>query len=87
MENKEIFVDKESSRIVFHFNKKHNEDPKVPTWIVKHKGVTYYVDHLESLVGFKTKETPENDHTKGAIQFKGRLKILAEGTITTAYVL
>jgi hypothetical protein len=86
MNDNTIIIDDEPSRVVFHFNKKHNEDSKVPTWIVKHKGVSYYVDHLESEVGFRTKETPDSDHTKGALQFKGRLKIAVEGFVHTAYV-
>lgn len=59
--------------IVFHFNKHHLVDPTVPMWIVKHKGKTHYVDHLDSNVGFSTKETPDNPHTKGSLKFKGRL--------------
>ena len=73
---KVIFEDLEPNRIVFHFNKKHNEDATIPTWIVKHKGETYYVNHLDSQVGFKTKETPDSEHTKGALQFKGKLRIV-----------
>lgn len=44
-------------------------------WVVKCKGETYYVDHLDSKVGFSTKETPESNHTKGSLQFKGTLTI------------
>jgi len=63
--------------IVFHYNKKHNEDPSIPTWILKVKGQTYYVNHVTVMpgVGLTTKETPDNPHTKGAIKFKGLLKI------------
>lgn len=39
-------------------------------WVVKTKGETYYIEHLESEVGFSTKETPDNPHTKGSIKFK-----------------
>jgi hypothetical protein len=55
---------------VFHFNKKHLEDPTIPMWVVKAKGKTYYVEHVRSTVPFSTKETPDNSHTKGAIKFK-----------------
>lgn len=75
-----------SSRIVFHFNKKHNEDKSVPAWVVKCKGNTYYVDHLDSKVGFTTKETPDNSHTKGSLQFKGSLKIIKENNTTIALI-
>lgn len=70
-------------RIIFHFNKHFLVDDTIPMWVVKHRGKTYYVDHLESNIGFKTKETPDNEHTKGSIQFKGKLLIEEEdGTIT-----
>ena len=59
--------------IVFHFNKHHLVDSSIPMWIVKHKGKTHYVDHLDSKVGFSTKETPDNPHTKGSLKFKGYL--------------
>ena len=63
--------------IVFHYNKKHNEDQTIPTWILKVKGNTHYVWHVtaEPGVEFSTKETPNNPHTKGALKFKGRLRI------------
>jgi hypothetical protein len=47
-------------------------------WTIKHKGETYYVHHLTSHIGFSTKETPENEHTKGSLKFKGKLKIYEE---------
>lgn len=63
------------TEIIFHFNKKYLEDNTIPMWIVKAKGETFYVHHLISHVGFSTKETPLNTHTKGALKFKGKLKI------------
>lgn len=56
-------------RIVFHFNKAHLKDPSIPMWVLKHKGKTYYVDHVdfEEGIGFSTKETPDNPHTKGRL--------------------
>jgi hypothetical protein len=44
-------------------------------WVLKCKGQTYYIHHLESKVGFSTKETPDNPHTKGSLKFKGSLEI------------
>jgi hypothetical protein len=78
-----LIEDNDVNRIVFHYNKKHNEDTSIPTWVIKHKGNTYYVNHLDSKVGFSTKETPDNDHTKGALQFKGKLQIVEEENGTT----
>lgn len=39
-------------------------------WVLKVKGKTYYINHLDSTLPFSTKETPDNPHTKGAIKFK-----------------
>lgn len=64
------------NRVVFHYNKAHNQDPSIPPWVVKAKGQTYYVNHLVSEVGFTTKETPDNDHTKGSLMFRGQLEVL-----------
>lgn len=81
-----LFNSHSVDRIVFHYNKHHNIDQSTPTWIIKHKGVTYYVHHLDSKVGFSTKETPDSSHTKGSIQFKGKLKIIEENSIITAII-
>jgi hypothetical protein len=61
----------ESCRHVdFHFNKKHLEFPFIPMWVIKTKGQTFYVDHVEAHVPWSTRETPENAHTKGAIRLR-----------------
>jgi hypothetical protein len=39
-------------------------------WVVKTKGTTYYVSHINCTVGWSTKETPDNPHTKGSIKLK-----------------
>lgn len=72
--------------VVFHFNKKHIQDQTIPMWVIKHKGQTYYVNHLDSDVGFSTKETPDNPHTKGSLRFKGKLTITNNDNITTAKI-
>jgi len=46
------FEDNTINRIVFHYNKQHNIDQSIPPWVIKHKGVSYYVNHMESKVGF-----------------------------------
>ena len=53
------------------------EDSSIPMWVLKCKGETFYVNHVEVSpnVGFSTKETPENTHTKGSIKIKGILMI------------
>lgn len=82
---KQIFK-ADNERIVFHYNKKHNEDQNIPQWIIKTKGQTFYVNHLESTKGFSTKETPDNPHTKGALQFKGNLEIVEIDNQTIAFI-
>lgn len=71
-----LSIDKKSE-IIFHFNKKHLEDPSVPMWTIKTKGESYYVHHVDvdKGIGFSTKETPDNTHTKGSLKFKGKLDI------------
>lgn len=60
--------------IVFHFNKMHLQDPTIPMWVIKSKGQTYYIHHLDSEIGFSTKETPESS-TKGSLKFRGMISI------------
>ena len=55
---------------MFHFNKAHIVDPSIPAWVIKAKGETYYVKHIECSAPFATKETPDNPHTKGSLKFK-----------------
>lgn len=86
METKVIFKDGDVQRIVFHYNKSHNQDQTIPPWIVKHKGQSYYVNHMNSTVGFSTKETPDNEHTKAAIMFRGKLEIVEEDGQTIANI-
>lgn len=56
--------------VVFHFNKKHLEDQNIPMWVLKAKGQTFYVNHVDCQVPWSTKETPDNPHTKGALKIK-----------------
>jgi hypothetical protein len=79
----------EDTRVVFHFNKKHNEDPAtIPPWVVKAKGQSFYVHHMtiDPGVGFTTKETPDSSHTKAALQVKGTLTISEIDGRMEAYV-
>lgn len=67
---------RQKDEIVLHYNKAHNLDMSIPQWVVKHKGNSYYVNHVEfKNVCFSSKETPNNPHTKGSLKFKGRLTI------------
>ncbi len=73
---------------MFHFNKKHLQDPTIPMWVVKCRGDTYYVNYVEVSpgVGFSTKETPNNPHTKGSIKFKANLMIEEKNNIINAKI-
>lgn len=55
---------------MFHFNKGHLTDPTIPMWVIKSHGVTFYVDHVTAEIPWTTKETPNNEHTKGSLKFK-----------------
>jgi hypothetical protein len=72
-----IIESEKKTDIILHYNKKHSQDQRIPPWVIKYKGQTYYVNHVDVSkdVGFSTKETPDNPHTKGSIKFKGKLKI------------
>ena len=74
--------------IIFHFNKGHLQDPTIPMWVVKSKGETHYVHHVDvdKGVGFSTKETPDNTKTKGSIKFKGVLRITNDGDMILARI-
>lgn len=77
-ETRTILFEKDPCFIVFHYNKAHNQDTSIPPWVVKVKGQSYYVHHLDSVVGFSTKETPDNEQTKAALKFKGKISITEE---------
>lgn len=50
-------------------------------WVIKCRGDTHYVHHVDVNpgVGFSTKETPDNPHTKGSIKIKGYLTLEEDG--------
>ena len=58
---------------MFHFNKKHLEDQTIPMWVLKFHGETLYVNHVDCSMPWSTKETPDNNHTKGSIKVKNAL--------------
>lgn len=39
-------------------------------WVIKAKGQSYYVSHVEVDCPFSTKETPDNPSTKGSLKFR-----------------
>lgn len=64
--------------IDFHFNKGHLQDPSIPMWVVKTKGQSFYVNHVESNATWTTRETPEGS-TKGSIRFKNCFLKIEDG--------
>lgn len=52
-------------------------------WAVKTKGETYYVDHVDCKIGWSTKETPDNSHTKGSIKIKNCLLVIDDDNCAT----
>lgn len=56
--------------MIFHFNKAHFQNPEIPMWILKIKGETYYVEHVDCNAPWSTKETPDNPATKGSLKIK-----------------
>lgn len=85
----ELQINEKATDVVFHYNKAHNTNTLIPPWVVKCKGNSFYVHHMTICpkVGFSTKETPDNPHTKAALKVKGVLKILEyEDGTTEAYV-
>jgi hypothetical protein len=70
-------------RVDFHFNKKHLEYSWIPMWVLKTKGKTFYVHHVNALCPWSTRETPDNDATKGSIRLRNcSLDIDALGVAT-----
>lgn len=59
------------------------EDPTIPMWVLKTKGKSYYVEHVDCRVPWSTKETPENGHTKGSIKIKNCLLTIDDDNCAT----
>lgn len=45
-------------------------------WVLKFRGETFYVEHVDCNVKWSTKETPSNSHTKGSIKIKNCLLVI-----------
>lgn len=73
-------VIEDARNIDFHFNKISIEFPFMPMWTLKAKGKSYYVNHMDCLAPWTTRETPDHASTKGSLRIrKGTVKIDAEG--------
>jgi hypothetical protein len=56
-------------------------------WVLKTKGESYYVNHVECSVPWSTKETPDNPSTKGSIKVKSCLLTIDEDNNATLSLL
>lgn len=72
-----------AKEVIFHFNTMHLRNPNVPMWVVKAKGKTYYVRHVDAHLPWSTKETPDSRHTKGSIKFKNASVTINEEAVAT----
>lgn len=73
----------EARNIDFHFNKKSIEFPFIPAWVLKTKGKTYYVNHVDCNTPWTTRETPDHPSTKGSLRIKrGSIHIDEDGVAT-----
>lgn len=52
-------------------------------WVVKSRGETWYVNHVDCHKGWSTKETPDSTHTKGAIKVKDCLLVIDNDNCAT----
>jgi hypothetical protein len=71
----------EAPSIDFHFNKGSIEFPFLPSWIIKCKGKTFYMNHVDFDCVGTTRETPEHPSTKGSMRFRQcSLELRADGS-------
>jgi hypothetical protein len=61
-------------RVDIHFNKKNLEDSRLPPWVVRHRGETYYTYKVEINAKSETKYKDDNPSVRGVIACKGTLK-------------
>ena len=52
-------------------------------WVLKTQGESYYVNHVSCEIPWTTKETPDNNHTKGSIKIKDCLLVIGEDNCAT----
>ena len=52
-------------------------------WVLKTHGETFYVNHVDANMPWSTKETPDNNHTKGSLKFKEVLLSIDENNSAT----
>jgi hypothetical protein len=69
-----------AKNIDFYFNKKHLEFPKMPMWLIRAKGISYAIWHVDCEIPWSTKEKLDDVSTKGMIRIKhGNVYIDSDG--------
>lgn len=73
----------EAATADFHFNRGHLQFPDIlPRWVLKAKGQSFYIDHIDATVPWSTREL-DSGSTLGMIRFrKCRINIDKEGCAT-----
>ena len=67
--------------IIFSFNKAHIADATVPPWVLKTGGRSWYVNHVNCTLAWDTRETPNNNHTRGSIRVKNALLSIDDNNV------
>lgn len=68
--------------IDFHFNKGSIGNPDIPKWVIKAKGQTHYIHHIDANVAWSTRELAEGS-TLGMIRFKRAHVVIDENGVAT----
>lgn len=70
--------------VVFHFNKGWLFNKTIPMWVVRARGETFYVYHVDTDgVKWSTKEAPDHPSTQGSIKFKNVSLYIDESATAT----
>ena len=63
--------------IDFHYNKGSNIFPELPKWVLRTKGKTFYVHHIDAQCSWTTRELMDGS-TKGMLRFRNCRLIIDE---------
>jgi hypothetical protein len=75
-------LEMDADRLDLYYNRAHNEFDVIPRWVIKTKGKSFYVDHIDATVPWSTREL-ESGPTRGMIRFrKCKLMISADRVAT-----
>lgn len=75
-------LEMEASRIDLFYNRAHNEFDILPRWVIKTKGKSFYVDHIDANVPWSTREL-EDGPTRGMIRFRKCMLSISKDRVAT----